>query len=268
MKHLLSIVAWLLVVTSGCVVDEDGDALDDTMSEVLSNNRLSANRLSANRLSANKLSAVSLSGSALGTSELVKTADGREVLAYIVSCALPARTSVTVKYGGASYMFPGSIGLAPGWATRAPTVSERRWVTACLLARTNLYGVTVELSLRGPHPALAAGLTETLGYTLVEGAFYGDLFDPAGPTWFACSAELRDLDLALSTQELRACAVSTNGTTTQCGFTYTGKCTISDLGLAPACATITVPYASCLAGRTASAPRYGEVITVALKTGL
>lgn len=260
MKQLLVVVA-----LAGCVADSLDDAeLGEIDSEVTSSNRLAANRLAANRLAANSLAASSMKANALADSDLIDTADGREVLSYIISCALPAGQSITVR----GYTFAGSIGVAPAWATRVPTVTERRWVTACVMARTNLFGIRVDLSMRGQHPALGGSLGELLNYLLVEGAFYGDLFHEDGPKMFACSAEVRDLDLALSTQDLRACAISDNGQTTRCGFTYTGKCSVTDLSLAPACNSLAFPYQRCRAGRARGDEIYHEVITVSLATAL
>ncbi len=256
----------LLCALAGCVTDESFGEIE---SDVLSANKLAANKLAANKLAANKLAANALSGSGLAGSTMVETADGRDVLSYIVSCALPAGASLSITTKtNTRVTFPGAIGLAPAWATRAPTVSERRWVTACVLARTNKFGVSVQMSMRGAHTALNGSLGELLGYLLVEGAFYGDLFDPAGPQMYACAAEVRDLNLALSTQELRACAVSDDGITTGCGFTYTGKCAVIDLSLAPACNSLLFPYKNCRGGRTSSAPIFTEVITVSLATSL
>jgi len=77
--------------------------------------------------------------------------------------------------------------------------SCQRWVSACVLARTNTYGVHADLSMRAPAVAppghelqlskIQAALTTTVpeanGYVLREGAYYGNLFaisPGAGPT--------------------------------------------------------------------------------------
>jgi hypothetical protein len=68
--------------------------------------------------------------------------------------------------------------------------SCQRWVSACVLARTNAYGVHVNISMRAPanapqaiKDALAVSDVErngddagTAGYTLREGAYYGNIF--------------------------------------------------------------------------------------------
>jgi hypothetical protein len=132
-----------------------------------------------------------------------------------------------------------------------------------VLARTNLYGVQVQLSLRGAHRVLGAPLGETLQYALVEGAFYGDLFK-VQPEMYACSALLKETGLPVSTLGARACAKPAPGstTTTACGFTYVGPCGLLDVGLTPVCTGLLPPYAHCRGGTA----RYDEVITVALST--
>src|SRR5882672_10830663 len=85
---------------SGCVAD---DKVGSTSQSIVQDNRLSANRLSANRLSANRLSANRLSANRLSANrlqlgssadDLIETADGREVLTYMISCAVPEGTTL------------------------------------------------------------------------------------------------------------------------------------------------------------------------------
>ena len=140
-------------------------------------------------------------------------------------------------------------GLAPAWATRVPTVSERRWVTACLLSRTNVNGVPVKISMRhDANLALLTSAAERATYTEAEGAFYGDLFAPI-PVTFACSN--RAWTPLVGT--FRACALSPNGITTDCTFTYTGACT-------KACGDKTAPFNGCKGLGTS----YNEVATIFL----
>jgi hypothetical protein len=249
------------VVLSACALTPtDEEELGETTEEVQSTNRLAANKLSAY-----KLQLAHLGDGALATTvgNLVATADGREVLSYVVGCALAADDRLSVLTTSQKLTFVGSIGLAPMWKARALSASEKRWVSACVLARTNLYGIQIQLSLRGAHPVLAAPLGEGLQYALVEGAFYGDLFETQ-PEMYACSSLLKETGLPVSTLGARACAkpVSGSTSTTACGFTYVGPCALLDLGLIPACTGLLPPYAHCRAG----ARRYDEVITVALST--
>ena len=91
----------------------------------------------------------------------------RKLMQYMYSCALPAGKSATLSFetgyftcadGDAQPLeFTGSIGLAPQWQATGPGFEGgscdedcQRWVSACLLARTNAYGKHVHISLRGP----------------------------------------------------------------------------------------------------------------------
>lgn len=260
---VVSVISTLAV--SACALDE-ADDLSETSGEVHSSNRLSSNKLSAHQVAAARVALGPLSHAAR---PLLESADGREVLGYLVGCALAADDGITVTTRTGKFSFRGALGLAPAWKTRAPSPSERRWVSACIYARTNLYGVAIPVSLRGAHPALTTPPGEQLGYLLVEGAFYGDLFDPVAPTAYACSALVKETGLPVSTLGARACARPVPGedpSVTGCGFAYVGPCAVLDLGLAPACNDVLAPYGDCRTGTHAAAPRVREVITVALST--
>lgn len=239
----------LLLVTvlfGGCALDVDTSTRS---SEVESGNRLASNRLASNRLASNRLASNSLGAAALSSGSLIETEEGRDVFSYIVSCALPSGESVTVQdSAGTSYTFGGLIGLAPAWATTTPTVSDRRWVTACVLARTNYYGVPVEISMRGSASALATDAAEESAFSAAEGAFYGDLFDDQAQSWYACGASTTAIE------PLRLCTISENGSTTMCGFTYTNLCSSS-------CGSGQGPWSGCAAGSGS----YAEVITTFLQ---
>jgi hypothetical protein len=237
---------------TACIDDPDLE-LDDLESEVGTENKLSANKLSANKLSANKLSANKLSANSLASRDMLSTADGREVMSYVVGCALPSGQSITLQdNGGASHTFTGRHNLAPQWATRAPTVAERRWVSACLLARTNVFGVPVSISMRhDSYLPLASTTTERTQYSNVEGAFWGDLFGTT-PVLYACGSRNW---AQYAQQSFRACALSQSGSYTDCNFQYMGRC---DTG--PACTDTVAPYNGCRVGATT----YSEVITIYL----
>ncbi|MFT3695938.1 MAG: hypothetical protein QM831_22570 [Kofleriaceae bacterium] len=216
MINLLVLVALL----GGCVSEPEEEG--STEQSVVSQNKLAANKLAANALSANKLAANKLTAASLAagttSSQLINSADGREVLTYILSCALSSSQSIVLKdASNTSYTFTGSLGLGSAWLTRELTVDEQRWVSACVFARTNYYGVTVQLSMRGNNPLLATSADERTQYGGLDGGFYGNLFDSTGPKEYACDGWYNTTN--------RICAnVATDGTTTMCGFTYTGSC--------------------------------------------
>ncbi len=243
----------LALLLASCVDDLDEDASEGTVeSEVLAANKLAANKLAANKLAA----------SSLESRDLMATADGREVMSYIVGCALPTGSSVTLTDpSGASYTYPGWIGLAPNWATSPPTVSDRRWVSSCVLARTNLYGISVQISMRNAsNPRLATTSSEVTDFSVVEAAFYGDLFAPV-PVMYACSNRQFASSPVAAIESLRACARSVNGVTTECGFTFTGFCgtTYTD-GRPKPCGNNAGSYSPCKGGATS----YSEAITTYL----
>src|SRR5688572_21775239 len=149
-----------------CMDDDESPSEGETTSSVVINNKLSANKLSANKLSANKLSANKLSANKLsanrlalnmeGAEDLIATADGREVLAFIVSCAINDTETLVAEHDGVTYEFFGELGLANRWLDRPLDKKGRGWVSACLFSRVNNQNVTVPISLRGPHQQLAA----------------------------------------------------------------------------------------------------------------
>ncbi|MFT3691506.1 MAG: hypothetical protein QM831_00075 [Kofleriaceae bacterium] len=247
------VIAALLV---GCVTEED---LSEMQDGVTSTNKLAANKLAANKLSANKLAAQKLGQGSFTGNALIETADGRDVLTYITRCALTPSQTITLKDStGASYTFTGEIGLGSAWTTRALTLSEQRWVSACVLARTNYYGVQVSLSLRGNNSVLATVPNEVLTYSAPEAAFYGNLF-VAGQSENACISLQKDLGVGSPSYALRQCAVetATGSKTTMCGFAYRGLC-------ATACGIGVAPYQNC----SGTDGTYAEVITVELSNGL
>ena len=244
----------LVALAGGCLLatEETDETLSETDSAVTTSNRLAVNRLAVNRLAVNRLAVNRLAVNSLEAQEVMSTPEGRDVMTYVVGCAIPNGQNVTLAdKSGVTYTLTGLIGLAPAWATRAPTVSEQRWVTACLLARTNVNGVPVNLSMRhDSNLALITSAAERTQYSQVEGAFYGNLF-AATPTWFACSN--RNWTQLVGT--FRACALSPNGITTDCGFSYTGTCSSTTT-----CTDRTAPFGAC----KGQGVTYSEVITINL----
>ncbi len=223
-----------LVFAGGCVAETPD--LGSTESHVESQNRIALNRIALNRIALNRIALNGLTTLG-GASTMLDTADNRDVVSYLVQCALPEGSTVTLSDGSNTYSFAGAVGLAPGWATTAPTASEKRWVSACLLARTNAYGESVAISMRGPHAALGVDASEAAAFGLREGAFWGDVF---GDTFDAnaCPGPAKLAGSQASTLPLRACTVSADGVTTTCGHDYAGPC-------ATACTDANGNYTAC-----------------------
>jgi hypothetical protein len=239
----------LAMIVGGCVTPDPSFGTSE--SHVAADNRLATNRLATNRLATNRLATNGLSSAATDLTAMASDEGGRELLTYMVSCALPAGASIDVTTGSGVYTFQGLLGLAPSWLNAPLSVTDRRWVSACLLARVNYYGVSVHLSMRGKTPALATSYNEIAAYPLYEGAFWGDLFGDGEQRKTACMSRFKSRDPQIADLPLRQCAVPTGTGLTWCDFTAAGTC--EDI-CSPS--TGTSAYASC-AGAT-------EVINVFL----
>ena len=100
-----------------------------------------------------QLARASLQGSSLAKQQLVASQAGRALLTRLVSCALPAGTSITgVATDGTPYQFAGHLGLAPTWADHPASAAERGRIAACVR------GVAPAAA-----PALAAPMVGSLG---------------------------------------------------------------------------------------------------------
>ncbi|MEL7154119.1 MAG: hypothetical protein AAFN51_10105, partial [Pseudomonadota bacterium] len=106
---------------------------------------------------------------------LIATPEARQRLSYLASCALSSEAELVGTFSGQTHNFPGGIGLAPNWAQRSLTKTERRWVSACLLARTNAFGVPVKISMRAEKPirGLTASQREREQFPVHEAGFFG-----------------------------------------------------------------------------------------------
>lgn len=141
-------------------------------------------------------------------------------------------------------------------------------VSACLLARVNAYGRTVTISMRGSRPALATTASEAAGFSLEEGAFYGDVFTADDGPIVANACRGRD-QAAGETGDLVDRDCTEPGDVpgrTVCGFTDAGDC--ADFTGQPwACAADPDgAYTRCHdhsgLGAWPGATAFGEVITV------
>jgi hypothetical protein len=137
--------------------------------------------------------------------------DQLELVSHVAACALSAGDTLTA--GDVELL--GEIGLAPAWRWRALTYRERRWVSACLLAKLSVEGLVTIVEMRGGSAALMPQAPSV--YTRLEGAFFGDVFADT-LEWNACDSGqvVADRDCALSSP--------TQPCQTRCGLTYVGAC--------------------------------------------
>lgn len=164
---------------------------------------------------ASTLTLDALTPSALESSDLLTSLLGRTFLEYAVKCALPLGQNLTATHLGVPYTYYGRVGLTPNWLTGALSTSDRRWLSACMLAHVNATQTSVPILLRGDHPALSVPVgPEGAAFTLREGAFYGDIFGLVASK-YACSG--------VGSTSARLCTESVAGLS-PCGFTVPGDC--------------------------------------------
>ena len=179
MPHGVALLCALPLV--GCLA-QDGEGSDEATEVVqqaaLTNNALTNNALTNNALTNNALLSTALTDP-----------NAREVLKYIVSCALPPTSQVSFVADGVSYSYPGQLGLAAPWGGAGGTCNTtcQQWVSACVMARVDYLGAQVLISVRGDTPALAATRSEQNTYTVREGTYFGNIF-LANPQRYACVA--------------------------------------------------------------------------------
>jgi hypothetical protein len=178
------------------------------------------------------LPSVSAEELVLKDKELVQTDHGRQLLKYIVSCALPAGMTVVFKVDNESYALPGAMGLAPGWSRQALTEQQERRVSGCVLARTNFFGIPVLLSMRSETPDMRAVLQvdekEGRDYPFFEAAFFGNIFK-ARQEMFVCTGDeppgrQKHLESLLRVCSLPAADGKQPPGQSRCGFVMAGSC--------------------------------------------
>jgi hypothetical protein len=185
-----------------------------------SENGFSENGFSENGFSENGFSENGISQFGMSPLEIMENdPNAVEFVRYAYSCAMPPGQSMTLTINGEAVTFEGSLGLAPEWGEVNGSCNDscKRWVSACLLARTNAYGAHVEISIRAPRSRFQAlGDVDALERTkylqivedadptkdektlfpLREGAYFGNIFNsrvaPDGtlvhdPKYYACA---------------------------------------------------------------------------------
>ena len=169
----------------------------------------------------------------LADASLAATERGRMNLKYLASCALDRETVLVAETPDGTFEFPGGMALAPDWVRRPLSAAEERWVSACILARTNYFGVKVQISQRSPFPTDAHGLqwdaAEASEYPLAEATFFGNIFQGAGER-YVCAASPDPAQLVRAAAHRRVCALPvgqdpTGRPVTPCGMTFVGACT-------------------------------------------
>ncbi len=184
-------------------------------------NGLGLNSFPLGLLAKGKLDAAALSSKTI-SGALDSSPGLAGLLEYVVECALAPGQVVDLRIAGKTVKLEGSFGMSPGWAKGPCDEACQEWVTACLMARTNVFTIPVSLYFVTNHPAAHnKGMTaaEAAIYGVEEGAFYGNWFlDP--PRQYACWGSGRDPYY----QTLRVCTQPGNA----CGFQVVGPCGVMD----------------------------------------
>lgn len=204
---------------AGCASEPDDVCIADRL---IAANRLGANRLAANLIAANGLLGqtlpdVSLTSESIAESfepEMLADEFTLSVLEYTVSCALAPGQSVDVAVDGDVHTFQGLLGLAPAWGAPDGECDSTcmGWVSACLIARTNFKGESVQISLLGDNPGLEPSADESIAFPVEEATYFGDLF-AAPKGMYACLP-------AGETVAVRTCGTDT----AHCPITVVGAC--------------------------------------------
>ncbi|WP_438031893.1 hypothetical protein [Sorangium sp. So ce204] len=196
----------LPLLTAACIgaeIDEQAEELvGEAESELVANNGylwngltpngLTPNGLTPNGLTPNALNPTALNPTALATIKSPGTngALARELMRYIVSCSLRPDQTFAFSWTDSSgvahpELYRGDLGYAHWWAT-SPISNDtyvQHQISACIAARVNWYGVSVNISLRNNE--LTSTWAERAAYPVREGAFWGNLF-AATPYLGAC----------------------------------------------------------------------------------
>lgn len=152
-----------------------------------------------------------------------------DTVRYLVECALPEGRVLVKEVRGERLELAGAIGLAPEWEDDACDEDCQEWVSACLLARTNVGAQPVDVWMRAEHPAIGEGTHPQ--FPFYEASFFGNLFADE-PSQNLCIGTV--VGPLLGQLQGRTCAGVLGGS---CGFvTYTQcelqqRCTFSSLGL-------------------------------------
>ena len=195
----------LILLLTSCVGDDVPVAEATLAGRYLNGRYLNGRYLNGRYLNGRYLNGRYLNGRYLNGLDVSDPA-ARELAEYVVSCALPAGEEAVV--GGVA--FAGAVGLAPEWAEGACGDACARWLSACLLARVNARGEHVEISMRGPHPALHPVPGELAEFTQEEGTYFGDLFASPEASWASSARD--DLELPRTCGDtIEACFVDVVG---------------------------------------------------------
>jgi hypothetical protein len=150
----------LILVAAAC----SSVATEDATQPAIATNAIATNAIATNGL-AGQSQPGDLQGSVTRPEVVtgLEDPDAQMFMSYLVSCALRPDQSLHWQSRfnpSTSRTWTGNLGLCPQWLTSAPSTACLERVSACLLARNNVFGVSVPVSLRGrlddDHPIALA----------------------------------------------------------------------------------------------------------------
>ena len=252
----------------GCEQPAD-DEFTSTAAELQSENGLTMNGLTMNGLTMNGLTMNGLTMNGLtmngltmnglntvdglsSTAGLMTTAGGRDIVKYMVKCALPAGQTLTKQdQNGVSYDFPGAIGVAPEAMTSCNIDCQEK-ISACMLAHVNNSGAHIGIWLVGADTGIGWGSSPSYPYQ--EGAYFGNLFPTNWQGYYCVGKDMGSGEVPGRLGAPISTSVYANA------YGYEGKCnyncTTSNEGYSQ-CNDISTPLAPYTAGH-----KWGHVITV------
>ncbi|WP_437585516.1 hypothetical protein [Sorangium sp. So ce1000] len=200
-------------VSNGVGEAEQGVLVDNALtSNALTSNALTSNALTSNALTSNALTSNALTSNAL-TSSALQDPLARELLKYVVSCALPRGAHLDINVDGVVYGFDGEIGLHKSWGDAGGSCDNacKTWVSACVLSRLNYLGTPTPISMRGNKGELSSDAAERTAYPTREAAYYGNIFANP-PIYYACVSPEQSLIQRVCGPSLDGCVVTVTGT--------------------------------------------------------
>ena len=152
----------------------------------------------------------------------------RALLGFISECALGKDQVIGTEEGDFTFEFYGKLGIAPGWngLPNSLTEKEKRWVSACVLARVNYFGTPVPFNLRTEKDSgLYTPVTESEmnEFPYYEGGFFGNIFEQPQKK-YVCQG---DAPKSILVGKNRICSIpdlESGPKTSACGFTIAGNC--------------------------------------------
>ena len=166
-SSLLFSIGAAALVASSCQgpagpADLEGRPAPAIATNAIATNAIATNAIATNAIATNAIATNGLAGSfnadgSLGTitrsdtGTALEDPDAQMFMQYLVSCVLEPhqRLRWTSRFTGITRTWRGDLGLCPQWLGSAPSQACRERASACLLARNNVFGIAVPLSLRG-----------------------------------------------------------------------------------------------------------------------